>query len=180
MKKIFGIILCVTVVLSAFTCGYIIGSKFIWMTSPYDSYIIISPYIKVETDKDIYTQGENVSITLYLVNDGKKDIGIQIFDWYYRTFSIYITNSTGDIVWNNPHFGLIPLAKPFNITINASASISNTYIWDQKEHVGGGCIVTEPGPQVSSGYYEVVVKLNLDREVYGNMTIEGRKNLGIE
>ncbi|MEW6069053.1 MAG: hypothetical protein AB1485_00380 [Candidatus Thermoplasmatota archaeon] len=72
MKKLFAIVLCVALVLIGFMCGYIIRGKFIQIPSPQESYIIISPYIKVETNKDAYAQGENVTITVYLINKWEK------------------------------------------------------------------------------------------------------------
>ena len=124
------------VILSVIVVGYV-GFKIIEIdTNIIEEINYLS--LEVETDKNTYETGENITITIVLSNERHENTTLSIYNYTANQF-FFLTNSTGDIVWTTV-VGPPPPWELENITIESdSEKILSTYVWNQTFEIGG-CI----------------------------------------
>jgi len=136
--------------------------------------------LNIKLSKTTFNQFEEIKIDLEVKNIGAEDVEVTLLDHYKRIYIILIYNSDDELVWNNPHFGLPPLADPQYLYMPRNATYTETFKWDQREHTGGGCCEEPKGDQVPGGEYKIVSRITLDETVYENLTLESQKSLFIQ
>ena len=98
-------------------------------------------YVKLETDKNVYTPGEKVRITFSLVNDQPGNISLSSL-----AYSLEITGPQGVVlIVTESRVG----TEPVSVDASSQAMVG-TYVWDQKDM---------NHRQVPNGVYTVRVSL---------------------
>lgn len=113
--------------------------------------------LRVETDKDVYLVGENVTITLYFVNNGSTEITLPSLSYYLE-----IRGPSGFVLGMAVE-EMRYVGDPIIIPPSSERCI-DSYVWGQ--------IDTETRSQVPTGAYTIYVGL-------GYYALEGSKTIQI-
>lgn len=127
--------------------------------------------LEMGTDKTTYQQGEDIHISITLMNYGpqKVDFVTPTSALNNDIFRVWIENSTKEIVWNNHSGG--DTINWLHKTVDANSSISSDYTWDQFKYVGIPWVGRQWGPQVPAGEYTIYCQLTTQEENIGLGTI---------
>ncbi len=174
LKKIIRVIFCFFILIIVNCSGPLVASENIYFIPNQRKIINLNNttlQLELETTKIEHRQFEDIHIKIILTNLGPHYSCLQLRGSYNKIFDISILNERGETVWNEPSFGLMPLYN-IELQLKANSTFIKKYIWDQREYTGSGCVPHDPGLQVASGNYLIMAKLNLNKDVYGNDTLE--------
>ena len=126
----------------------------------------------IDTDKEVYSQGEDVIITAILENKNDTDKEVFLNGWEnhstgvkYIPFNFLVYNDKYINIWSGSTIPsnvsqpilIIPASEyTFNITVNASSEYSVSYVWNQTMSVDG------IWKQVPPGSYLVVANVDIN------------------
>jgi len=176
-----GIIIIIIIVVSMLTA---VSTLLIKEKKPIDNIknpdFLVDSYdgitFEVETDKDSYNTGEDITITLTLTNTNNEDNAVYCKGWVnstngenYTPFNYYAYIDSSSYIWHHTSYPddvspPIFLEPPtYNFTIDALSTFTNSYIWNQT------ALENDTYVQVPSGYYFIVANLDVTWEYYQNI-----------
>lgn len=85
-------------------------------------------YLEIETDKEVYERGEEVLISIFLVNEGDED-----FSFYYggRSWRLVVYNSAGEEIVDSINWPDTPDVNLHEVPAHSQVVLESNFSWDQ-------------------------------------------------
>jgi hypothetical protein len=112
--------------------------------------------LRIDTDKDVYSVGEPVNISVTVVNQNSYDVQLNMTG--NSTYNIYFYNSNNTLIYGSNYWDVW---GTFIIPANSEKTIIENYTWNQ--------IDSKDGTQVPAGTYKIhagIYDKNLQNEKY--------------